>query len=302
MGLTFRQKALLAEFIDFFEEEQEPIHYIAVAKRLGLSNATAYEMLRKLEQTGAVERVYALSEDPGKRGRARILFMPGKKTIDVVHQLEKEGPNGKDWNEIKFEIIQRVETGNKIYPEDYDELQVFLDKVFDQENLHKKLEASEQLEELKDYILTKTQHYKSYKSRKVIKDLIGMLTFENSPVLRCAQIIAVLSISIQDHLSHIPEKNMQEYLEVVTEVSGDQEGLGMLVGMFLGAHFSGRTELIDSKYYRKCAQLYISSLKQLKTDEIATLQRFTHSLWGVLFQNSSDNKKLLSRQIDKSSN
>jgi predicted transcriptional regulator len=46
MKLTFRQKAFLSKLIDVYREMQEPVHYSIIAKRLGLNNSTAYDMLR----------------------------------------------------------------------------------------------------------------------------------------------------------------------------------------------------------------------------------------------------------------
>ena len=47
--LTRRQHQFLSQFLDFYHEVEQPIHYPDLADRLGIGNVTAYEMLRLLE-------------------------------------------------------------------------------------------------------------------------------------------------------------------------------------------------------------------------------------------------------------
>ena len=74
--LTFRQKAFLDKLHDVYSEMQGPIHYSLVAERLGLSNSTAYDMLRVLEQKGMVGSQYATPKEIAGPGRSSILFYP----------------------------------------------------------------------------------------------------------------------------------------------------------------------------------------------------------------------------------
>ena len=46
--LTHRQQQFLGQFLDIYREMEHSVHYVVVAKRLGLSHVTAYEMLRLL--------------------------------------------------------------------------------------------------------------------------------------------------------------------------------------------------------------------------------------------------------------
>ena len=73
LKLTGRQRQYLRQMIALQGlNENEPIHYSALAERLGVNNVTAYDMLRSLETKGCVEARYDLPEV--RSGRSTILF------------------------------------------------------------------------------------------------------------------------------------------------------------------------------------------------------------------------------------
>ena len=76
MNLTRRQKDFITNLIDLSNEIEGPIHYSALADRLGVSPFTAYDMLRLLEEKGLVTSEYQLAAGKDGPGRAERLFYP----------------------------------------------------------------------------------------------------------------------------------------------------------------------------------------------------------------------------------
>ena len=53
MTLTHRQRTFLHRLLDVYPDHRdEPVHYSTVAQALGVSNTTAYEMMKLLEKKG----------------------------------------------------------------------------------------------------------------------------------------------------------------------------------------------------------------------------------------------------------
>jgi len=112
--LSRRQKQFLSQFLDMYQELDKPIHYGALAKRLDVSNVTAYEMLRLLEIRGLVQSEYYLP--PGVRGpgRAEVLFRPTNKSKVLYQQLKGKNLEIKAWEEEKRNILQALLEGKAV--------------------------------------------------------------------------------------------------------------------------------------------------------------------------------------------
>ena len=117
--LTFRQEAFLSNILDVYREMQKPIHYSAVAERMGLSNSTAYDMLRLLEQKGMVSRMYATPKVTKGPGRSTILFVPTAQANDLFADLAIGFDDKTEWEGVKAHIISRLRKGEA---HEYDDL------------------------------------------------------------------------------------------------------------------------------------------------------------------------------------
>ena len=109
--LTFRQKAFLSKLLDVYREMREPLHYSVVAERMGLSNSTAYDMLRLLEQKGMVTSQYATPKATTGPGRSNILFSPAAKGVELLSSLAGESQQQEEWEDIKDRILAGLEQG-----------------------------------------------------------------------------------------------------------------------------------------------------------------------------------------------
>ncbi len=111
MKLTGRQRMFLNNFLDLYWEAQEPLHYTAVAKRLGVGKITAYEMLRLLEEKGLVSSEYALPQGSRGPGRSTILFRPTEKAAALMADLAGEQWDEMSWERAKEQILQALRDG-----------------------------------------------------------------------------------------------------------------------------------------------------------------------------------------------
>lgn len=107
--MTRRQKQFLGKFIDIYQESEEPIHYVGLAKRLDIGKITAYEMLRLLETRGLVEAEYHLP--PGNRGpgRSEVFFRPTKKATQLFERLSGSTADIEEWEMVKQRILKELQ-------------------------------------------------------------------------------------------------------------------------------------------------------------------------------------------------
>lgn len=114
--LTRRQKEFLHQFLDFYHENKSPIHYISLAKHLGIGFVTAYEMLRLLEKKGLVEAQYQLPSRNRGPGRAEVFFHPTQEAIRLFRNLSGEFIDEKSWEFTKQQILSQLNSKDmKIY-------------------------------------------------------------------------------------------------------------------------------------------------------------------------------------------
>ena len=76
MRMTERAKDFLRELNRLYRSKQEPVHYEEVAKGLGVSKWTAYDMLKKLVASGLARFEYVLNCGAESNGRSRVVFAP----------------------------------------------------------------------------------------------------------------------------------------------------------------------------------------------------------------------------------
>ena len=116
--LTFRQKAFLSKLLDAYREMQSPLHYSVIAERLGLSNSTAYDMLKLLEQKGMVNSEYVTPKIAAGPGRSIIHFSPTAKAIDLFSRLAGESQEQEGWEDVKAHILVSLSRGKASEYED----------------------------------------------------------------------------------------------------------------------------------------------------------------------------------------
>ncbi len=109
--LTRRQQTFLNQFLDIYQELGQPLHYIIIAKRLGIGNVTAYEMLRLLEEHGLIRSEYQINTGQHGPGRSAILFYPTQEASRLMTSLAGNSTEIDDWLVVKEQILKQLKEG-----------------------------------------------------------------------------------------------------------------------------------------------------------------------------------------------
>jgi len=109
--LTFRQKVSLRKALDLYHEMQEPFHYSLFADRLGVSESTAYDMLRRLEEKGLISYEFVTPKKIAGPGRSSVVFSPTAKAREVISQLAHGNAEEEQWEVIKSRILDNLRQG-----------------------------------------------------------------------------------------------------------------------------------------------------------------------------------------------
>jgi len=112
MKITRRQIEFLSKFLKLCSESNRYIHYTDLAKELGVSKYTAYDMLRLLEKKELVSHKYVLGYKRGK-GRSKVLFYPFPKARELLIELLGEDIENKKWRDFKELMLKEVGEGRK---------------------------------------------------------------------------------------------------------------------------------------------------------------------------------------------
>lgn len=83
-----------------------PVHYADLAREMGVSRWTAYDMMRELAKDGLVAAVYARS-DPGYPGRSQVLFLTTEKGASLVESRAGIPSTTTEWSRLKHSILSK---------------------------------------------------------------------------------------------------------------------------------------------------------------------------------------------------
>jgi len=110
--LTKRQREFLSKLLDLYYQEEGPIHYSTVAKRLGVGNVTAYEMMRLLEDRGLARAEYQRPGEMRGPGRSSVVFRPTPLASKVILGLAKGRWSEAEWDDAKVRILDQLRSGD----------------------------------------------------------------------------------------------------------------------------------------------------------------------------------------------
>lgn len=88
MSLTDRRKQFLKAIQDTYTATGKPIHYEDIARLLGVSKWTAYDMVRELAKLGLVSIEYVTNQNKKQVGRSRLAIRPvvSSSSIDLIKE------------------------------------------------------------------------------------------------------------------------------------------------------------------------------------------------------------------------
>ncbi|GAB2674318.1 Lrp/AsnC family transcriptional regulator [Paenibacillus thermoaerophilus] len=96
MSLTKRRLQFLHKLMDLYQKTNLPIHYETLAKAIGVSKWTAYDMLKEIEKLGFISRSYEVNTK--ETGRSQVVFVPTAKASELFSQPRSESFDLADWN------------------------------------------------------------------------------------------------------------------------------------------------------------------------------------------------------------
>jgi len=114
MRLTERRKQFLHGLMDIYRRTQLPVHYEALAQRLGVSKWTAYDMLRSLEKQGLLARDYTVHR--GEPGRSQIVFVPTPAAEALVEQVRSSALSDAHLAKMKEEVLGSFRQWRELTP------------------------------------------------------------------------------------------------------------------------------------------------------------------------------------------
>ncbi|TCS82529.1 Lrp/AsnC family transcriptional regulator [Tepidibacillus fermentans] len=104
MILSGRRKQFLQKIIDLYKKTNVPVHYETLAKVIGVSKWTAYDMMMELEKNGYLIRGYSVN--PGEKGRSQVVFQPSTKATNLFDFKHSDNISQEEWNKIKKNIYE----------------------------------------------------------------------------------------------------------------------------------------------------------------------------------------------------
>ena len=108
--LSRRQEEVLSKLLDLYHEGRKPIHYTTLAKHIGASPVSAYEMLRLLEAHGMVEAEFQRPEAASGPGRPMVTFRPTRAAMQRLRELAgREIAGQQEWEQVKARILRQIQ-------------------------------------------------------------------------------------------------------------------------------------------------------------------------------------------------
>jgi len=99
--LTGRQQDFLNVINRLYKTLNRPVHYSEVAKQLGINKWTAYDVMKQLNELGALEAIYIVKND-NMPGRSSIGFVP-------INSCESDNMSNADrWKMIEEFLLLRI--------------------------------------------------------------------------------------------------------------------------------------------------------------------------------------------------
>lgn len=106
LRLSPRRYAFLETLFRLARSGGGPVHYADLAKEMGVSRWTAYDMMRELAKDGLVAAVYARS-DPGYPGRSHVLFVTTEKGARLIESRMEASSTATEWSKLKHNMLSK---------------------------------------------------------------------------------------------------------------------------------------------------------------------------------------------------
>lgn len=106
--LTARQRTFLQKLLELYREHSGPVHYSDVARRLGVSPFSAYDMLKVLEKKGFASTSYALAAGHSGPGRSMVVFTPTSNAVAILGSQVEELQLDEEWQGVRERVLSKL--------------------------------------------------------------------------------------------------------------------------------------------------------------------------------------------------
>jgi len=111
--LTPRQQAFLDKLKELHQRSHGPVHYTTVARELGVSRFSAYDMLQVLEKKGLAGRQYVRGEKRVGPGRSMVVFYPRDQAASAALSGGQGIDLGEEWQQFQRALLDRLTSGRE---------------------------------------------------------------------------------------------------------------------------------------------------------------------------------------------
>jgi energy-coupling factor transport system substrate-specific component len=113
LGLSRRRLEFLKALFEATCSSGGPVHYTAVADRLGVSKWTVYDMMRELQDDGLVSTSYS-TEFSRFKGRSQVLFDVSRQGLKLLRSFETPVDfTDVDWKREEAMLLNKVDKAIK---------------------------------------------------------------------------------------------------------------------------------------------------------------------------------------------
>ena len=113
MILTSRRKQFLEQLMDLYERSSLPVHYEALAKTIGVSKWTAYDMVKQLEKMKLLKKEYVVNKS--ETGRSLVVYSPTEEAYLILKKASDGDISEEEWEQTAEEllkILKKLDSGN----------------------------------------------------------------------------------------------------------------------------------------------------------------------------------------------
>jgi len=114
MTITERRKEFLQKIVNLFQHTGLPVHYAAVARALGVSKWTAYDMLKELEKEKYLRSEYIIGRGEKAPGRSMVVFRPTEKALQF---LPEQMVSFEEWSTVRERLLSLFDNMKNINPQ-----------------------------------------------------------------------------------------------------------------------------------------------------------------------------------------
>lgn len=100
--------------MELYESSNLPVHYETLAKAIGVSKWTAYDMLKQLEKLNLLKKEYIVNKS--ETGRSQIVYFPSDEAYDIFKKTSEEILTDAEWEQVKIELMELLRDLNQKDP------------------------------------------------------------------------------------------------------------------------------------------------------------------------------------------